>query len=161
MPGPPYSSDKVAARIVMVRCGETPNSGQGLLLGTRDEELTILGDVQGQKAAELLMDLKVGLILVWPCRMGGGCVGNDSEGLDVGMGVGLTGAGTAAGLAQGLESSTPCGHALRCIACLDLPGDVPSRDGAHLAQSLACLTLSASCSKACALAGIESSTCSS
>ena len=65
MPGPPYSSDKVAARIVMVRCGETPNSGRGLLLGTRDEELTILGDVQAQKAAELLMDLRVSVFRVW------------------------------------------------------------------------------------------------
>ena len=58
MPGPPYSADRVGGRIVMVRCGETQNSGHGKLLGTRDEELTILGDVQAQKAAELLMDLQ-------------------------------------------------------------------------------------------------------
>ena len=59
MPGPPYSADRVAGRIIMVRCGETQNSGHGVLCGTRDEELTILGDVQAQKAAELLMDVRV------------------------------------------------------------------------------------------------------
>ena len=38
MPGPPYSSDKVAGRMIMACYGETQNSGKGLLLGTWKED---------------------------------------------------------------------------------------------------------------------------
>ena len=76
MPGPPYSADKVAGRIIMVRCGETQNSGHGVLCGTRDEELTILGDVQAQKAAELLMDIRVGCLPLQGLRVWGSAPGS-------------------------------------------------------------------------------------
>ena len=47
------------ARIVFVQHGATLSSEDNLLEGTRNEELSTLGDMQANKAAELLMDLKV------------------------------------------------------------------------------------------------------
>lgn len=62
-PGPPFVPDEagkaVNARIVFVQHGATHSSEDNLLEGTRNEELSTLGDMQANKAAELLMDLKV------------------------------------------------------------------------------------------------------
>ena len=63
-PGPPFIPDeagkKVNARIIFVQHGATLSSEDNLLMGTRDEAPSTLGDMQITKAAELLMDLKVG-----------------------------------------------------------------------------------------------------
>ena len=64
-PGPPFtpedsSGPKPTARIVMIRHGATYSTEDGLLLGRKDEALTPLGEVQANKTAELLMDMKVG-----------------------------------------------------------------------------------------------------
>ena len=64
-PGPPFtpedsSTPKPTARIVMIRHGATYSTEDGLLLGRKDEALTPLGEVQANKTAELLMDMKVG-----------------------------------------------------------------------------------------------------
>ena len=63
-PGPPFLPDEVGkavkARIIFVRHGATMSSEDNLLMGSRDEELTTLGEMQANKAAELIMDLKVG-----------------------------------------------------------------------------------------------------
>ena len=52
---------KPTARIVMIRHGATYSAEDGLLLGRKDEALTPLGEVQANKTAELLMDMKVGI----------------------------------------------------------------------------------------------------
>ncbi len=44
----------------MIRHGATYSTEDGLLLGRKDEALTPLGEVQANKTAELLMDMKVG-----------------------------------------------------------------------------------------------------
>ena len=63
-PGPPFIPDEagkgVNARIIFVQHGATLSSEDNLLMGTRDEAPSTLGDMQINKAAELLMDLKVG-----------------------------------------------------------------------------------------------------
>ena len=62
-PGPPFLPDevgvKVKARITFVQHGATLSSEDNLLMGLRDEALSTLGEMQANKAAELLMDLKV------------------------------------------------------------------------------------------------------
>ena len=62
-PGPPFKPDEVGvgvkARIVFVRHGATLSSEDQLLMGTKDEELSTLGEMQASKTAELIMDLKV------------------------------------------------------------------------------------------------------
>ena len=61
-PGPPFSRDSFlnegCGRLVLVRGGATEGP-EGRLLGRGDDKLSPLGQVQGQKAAELMMDLKV------------------------------------------------------------------------------------------------------
>ena len=65
-PGPPFGSDAFfkpgAGRLALVRAGTTEGASEGRLLGRRDDELATLGHVQAQKAAELLMDIKVRLL---------------------------------------------------------------------------------------------------
>ena len=67
-PGPPFQPDEVGvgvkARIIFVRHGATLSSEDQLLMGTKDEELSTLGEMQAGKTAELIMDLKVHLALV-------------------------------------------------------------------------------------------------
>ncbi len=42
-----------------MRVGVAEGFKEGMLLGTRNDPLSTLGKVQGQKAAELLMDIQV------------------------------------------------------------------------------------------------------
>ena len=59
-PGSPFGSPKPGSgRIILVRTGNAEGAMEGLLLGVRDDPLSTLGRVQGSKAAELLMDVKV------------------------------------------------------------------------------------------------------
>ena len=59
-PGSPFGTPKPGSgRIIIVRTGNAEGSMEGLLLGVRDDPLSTLGRVQGAKAAELLMDVKV------------------------------------------------------------------------------------------------------
>ena len=62
-PGPPFLPDEVGvgvkARIIFVQHGATMSSEDSLLMGTKDEELTTLGDMQASKVAELIMDVQV------------------------------------------------------------------------------------------------------
>lgn len=62
-PGPPFIPDEagkgVKARIIFVQHGATLSSEDNLLMGARDEEPSTLGEMQANKAAELLMDLQV------------------------------------------------------------------------------------------------------
>lgn len=71
-PGPPFVPDeagkKVNARIVFVQHGATTSSEDNLLMGSKDEELTTLGEMQAAKAAELLMDLKIQVVLTSPLK---------------------------------------------------------------------------------------------
>lgn len=71
-PGPPFIPDeagkKVNARIIFVQHGATLSSEDNLLMGTRDEAPSTLGDMQITKAAELLMDLKVQTVLTSPLK---------------------------------------------------------------------------------------------
>lgn len=61
-PGSPFGSAKPGnGRLVLVRVGVAEGFKEGTLLGTRNDPLSTLGRVQGQKAAELLMDIQV-----WP-----------------------------------------------------------------------------------------------
>lgn len=46
-------------RLVLVRAGAAEGFREGMLLGTRNSPLSTLGRVQGQKAAELLMEIQV------------------------------------------------------------------------------------------------------
>ena len=61
-PGPPFGSDafigRGAGRILLLRGGATEGP-EGRLLGRGNDKLSTLGQVQAQKAAELLMDLQV------------------------------------------------------------------------------------------------------
>eukprot|EP00803_Ostreobium_quekettii_P008845 evm.model.scf_195.10 EVM.evm.TU.scf_195.10 scf_195:60836-66886(-) len=54
------------SRIVLVRHGGTDSTEAGLLLGAKDEPCSILGKVQAQKTAELLIDVKCDLVLTSP-----------------------------------------------------------------------------------------------
>ncbi len=66
-PGSPFGAAKPGnGRLVLVRVGVAEGFKEGTLLGTRNDPLSTLGRVQGQKAAELLMDIQVGL----PSTMG-------------------------------------------------------------------------------------------
>ena len=71
-PGPPFVPDeagkKVNARIVFVQHGATTSSEDNLLMGSKDEELTTLGEMQAAKAAELLMDLKASFSPLSPSK---------------------------------------------------------------------------------------------
>lgn len=71
-PGPPFMPDEVGvgvkARIIFVQHGATMSSEDSLLMGTKDEELTTLGDMQASKVAELIMDVKVQTVLTSPLR---------------------------------------------------------------------------------------------
>ena len=62
-PGPPFLPDEVGvkakARIIFAQHGATMSSEDNLLMGSKDEELTTLGDMQASKVAELIMDLQV------------------------------------------------------------------------------------------------------
>ena len=59
-PGSPFGTPKPGSgRLILVRTGEAEGSREGLLLGVRDDPLSTLGRVQGSKAAELMMDVKV------------------------------------------------------------------------------------------------------
>jgi broad specificity phosphatase PhoE len=59
-PGSPFGSPKPGSgRLVLVRAGAAEGFRDGVLLGTRNTPLSALGKVQGQKAAELLMELQV------------------------------------------------------------------------------------------------------
>lgn len=49
----------VKGRIIFVRHGATFSSEDQLLMGTKNEELSTLGELQAGKTAELIMDLKV------------------------------------------------------------------------------------------------------
>ena len=49
-----------------MRTGAAEGHREGLLLGVRDDPLSTLGRVQGSKAAELMMEVKVG-IMPWSC----------------------------------------------------------------------------------------------
>ena len=61
-PGSPFGTAKPGnGRLVLVRVGVAEGFKEGMLLGTRNDPLSTLGRVQGQKAAELLMDIQVGL----------------------------------------------------------------------------------------------------
>lgn len=64
-PGPPFVPDEtgkgVNARIIFVQHGATLSSEDNLLMGAQDEVLSTLGQMQANKAAELVMDLKVRL----------------------------------------------------------------------------------------------------
>ena len=61
-PGPPFIPDEVGvgvkARIIFVQHGATMSSEDNLLMGNKDEDLTTLGEMQANKVAELIMDLK-------------------------------------------------------------------------------------------------------
>ena len=60
-PGSPFGNPKPGSgRIILVRTGAAEGSKEGLLLGVRDDPLSPLGRVQSSKAAELMMDTKVG-----------------------------------------------------------------------------------------------------
>ncbi|CAL5219736.1 g1633 [Coccomyxa viridis] len=59
-PGSPFGTPKPGSgRIVLVRTGAAEGHREGLLLGVRDDPLSTLGRVQGSKAAELMMEVKV------------------------------------------------------------------------------------------------------
>ncbi len=62
-PGRPFGSDgagrSAASRVVLVRHAATEGSRDDILLGVKDEPLSVLGGVQAGKAAELLLDLRV------------------------------------------------------------------------------------------------------
>lgn len=62
-PGPPFLPDEVGvkakARIIFAQHGATMSSEDNLLMGSKDEEMTTLGDMQASKVAELIMDLQV------------------------------------------------------------------------------------------------------
>jgi hypothetical protein len=78
-PGPPFIPDEagkgVNARIIFVQHGATLSSEDNLLMGIRDEAPSTLGEMQANKAAELLMDLKVGFThLASPFSIVTGCV---------------------------------------------------------------------------------------
>eukprot|EP00891_Asterochloris_glomerata_P007803 jgi/Astpho2/7803/Aster-06094 len=72
-PGPPFTPEdssvpKPTARIVMIRHGATYSTEDGLLLGRKDEALTPLGEVQANKTAELLMDMKIDTLFSSPLK---------------------------------------------------------------------------------------------
>jgi broad specificity phosphatase PhoE len=48
---------------VLIRHAATDADAKGLLLGSRDEPLSGLGNVQAGKVAEFLLDMKVGCVL--------------------------------------------------------------------------------------------------
>ena len=61
-PGSPFGTPKPGSgRIVLVRTGAAEGHREGLLLGVRDDPLSTLGRVQGSKAAELMMEVKVSI----------------------------------------------------------------------------------------------------
>ena len=61
-PGSPFGTPKPGSgRIVLVRTGAAEGHREGLLLGVKDDPLSTLGRVQGSKAAELVMDVKVSI----------------------------------------------------------------------------------------------------
>lgn len=63
-PGRPYAADAggrpPCGRLILVRHAATDADSRGLLLGSRDEPLSGLGNVQAGKVAEFLLDMKVG-----------------------------------------------------------------------------------------------------
>lgn len=60
-PGSPFGAVKPGdGRLLLVRVGVAEGFKEGMLLGTRNDPLSTLGKVQGQKVAELLMDVQVG-----------------------------------------------------------------------------------------------------
>lgn len=63
-PGSPFGTPKPGSgRIVLVRTGAAEGHREGLLLGVRNDPLSTLGRVQGSKAAELMMEVKVSVAL--------------------------------------------------------------------------------------------------
>lgn len=72
-PEPPFSTRASAgrqtrSRIILVRHGGTESTEAGLLLGMRDEPCSVLGKIQAQKTAELLIDVKCDLVLTSPMQ---------------------------------------------------------------------------------------------
>ena len=62
-PGRPFTptaeSERELPRIVLVRNGATVSSEDGIMMGSGNDPLTTLGEIQAQKTGEVLMDLKV------------------------------------------------------------------------------------------------------
>ena len=67
-PGPPFGSagfmSKGSGRLLLLRGGATEGP-EGRLLGRGNDRLSTLGQIQAQKAAELLMELEVSPVI--PC----------------------------------------------------------------------------------------------
>lgn len=72
-PGPPFGSDAFlgagAGRVVLVRAGATEGP-EGRLMGRGTDNLSTLGQIQAQKAGELLMDLQVSASCFQVCSDG-------------------------------------------------------------------------------------------
>ena len=62
-PGRPFTptaeTEQGIPRIVLVRNGATVSSEDGIMMGSGNDPLTTLGEIQAQKTGEVLMDLKV------------------------------------------------------------------------------------------------------
>lgn len=73
-PGRPFTptadSERDLPRIVLVRNGATVSSEDGIMMGSGNDPLTTLGEIQAQKTGEVLMDLKVALSLNDACPWG-------------------------------------------------------------------------------------------
>ncbi|BDA42581.1 probable phosphoglycerate mutase GpmB at N-terminal half [Coccomyxa sp. Obi] len=68
-PGSPFGAPKPGnGRLVLVRVGVAEGFKEGMLLGMRNDPLSTLGKVQGQKAAELLMDIQVDAMFSSPVK---------------------------------------------------------------------------------------------
>ncbi|KAF6263231.1 phosphoglycerate mutase-like protein [Scenedesmus sp. NREL 46B-D3] len=71
-PGRPYAADAggrpPCGRLVLIRHAATDADAKGLLLGSRDEPLNGLGNVQAGKVAEFLLDMKVHSVMTSPAR---------------------------------------------------------------------------------------------
>ncbi len=62
-PGRPFTpsaeTERDIPRIILVRNGATVSSEDGIMMGSGNDPLTTLGEIQAQKTGEVLMDLKV------------------------------------------------------------------------------------------------------